>query len=93
MKRGLIVCRTGMGSCLMLRIKVDQVIRENGYQLELVHDALSGIDQYHDVDVVITMNDLVPEIKGKFKYCIGIENILDKEAIKNKLDNFFAEQS
>ena len=38
MKRGLIVCRTGMGSSMMLRIKVDQVIRENGYQLELVHD-------------------------------------------------------
>ena len=93
MKRGLIVCRTGMGSSMMLRIKVDQVIRENGYQLELLHDALSGIEQYHDVDVVITMSDLVPEIKGKFKYCIGSENILDKEAIKNKLDNFFAEQS
>lgn len=93
MKRGLIVCRTGMGSSMMLRIKVDQVIRENGYQLELVHDALSGIEQYHDVDVVITMSDLVPEIEGKFKYCIGIENILDKEAIKNKLDNFFVEQS
>ena len=58
MKRGLIVCRTGMGSSMMLRIKVDQVIRENGYQLELVHDALSGIEQYHDVDVVITMSDL-----------------------------------
>ena len=43
--------------------------------------------------IVITMSDLVPEIEGKFKYCIGIENILDKEAIKNKLDNFFAEQS
>ena len=93
MKRGLIVCRTGMGSSMMLRIKVDQVIRENGYQLELVHDALSGIELQLDVDFVIKMNDLVPEIKGKFKYCIGIENILDKKAIKNELDKFFAEQS
>jgi ascorbate PTS system EIIB component len=89
MKRGLIVCRTGMGSSMMIRIKVDQVLKEIGKSMILEHDVLSGLGQYHDIDVVITMSDLVPEIEDKVSYCIGIENIVDKEALRKKLVEFF----
>ena len=34
MKRGLVVCRTGMGSSMMLRIKLEQVISENNFLLK-----------------------------------------------------------
>ena len=89
MKRALIVCRTGMGSSMMLRIKVDQVLREMGESMELAHDVLSGLGQYRDIDVVITMSDLVPEIQDKVNYCIGVKNIVDKDAIREKLAEFF----
>ena len=62
MKKGLVMCRTGMGSSLMLKIKLEKIIQENNFPLELEHDVLSGFMGHHP-DVIITMSDLVDEFK------------------------------
>ena len=90
MKRGLVVCRTGMGSSMMLRIKLEQVIGENKFPLELEHDVLSAISN-HDVDCVITMMDLVEQIKDEAKYVIGINDLMNKVEMKEKIEKFFEE--
>ena len=90
MKRGLVVCRTGMGSSMMLRIKLEQVIGENKFPLELEHDVLSAISNY-DVDCVITMMDLVEQIKDEAKYVIGINDLMKKVEMKEKIEKFFEE--
>ena len=41
-KTALIMCRTGMGSSLMLKIKVDKLIMKNNFPLDVTHDAFSG---------------------------------------------------
>ncbi len=87
MKKGLVVCRTGMGSSMMLRIKLEQVISENNLDIDLEHDVLSSISNY-DVDFVITMNDLVEQLQGEVKHIIGVEDLLNKEELKNKLINY-----
>ncbi|AKC95035.1 PTS sugar transporter subunit IIB [Sneathia vaginalis] len=84
MKRGLVVCRTGMGSSMMLRIKLEQVISENNLDIDLEHDVLSAITNY-DVDFVVTMNDLVDQVKDDVKAVIGIEDLMNKEELKAKL--------
>lgn len=84
MKRGLVVCRTGMGSSMMLRIKLEQVISENNLDIDLEHDVLSAITNY-DVDFVVTMNDLVDQVKDDVKAIIGIEDLMNKEELKAKL--------
>ena len=90
MKRGLVVCRTGMGSSMILRIKLEQVIGENKFPLELEHDVLSAISNY-DVDCVITMMDLVEQIKDEAKYVIGINDLMNKVEMKEKIEKFFEE--
>ena len=90
MKRGLVVCKTGMGSSMMLRIKLEQVIGENKFPLELEHDVLSAISNY-DVDCVITMMDLVEQIKDEAKYVIGINDLMNKVEMKEKIEKFFEE--
>ena len=90
MKRGLVVCRTGMGSSMMLRIKLEQVIGENKFPLEFEHDVLSAISNY-DVDCVITMMDLVEQIKDEAKYVIGINDLMNKVEMKEKIEKFFEE--
>ncbi|CAM3500687.1 PTS sugar transporter subunit IIB [Pseudostreptobacillus hongkongensis] len=90
MKRGLVVCRTGMGSSMMLRIKMDQVISENHLDVDLEHDVLSAISNY-DVDFVVTMNDLVDQVKDEAKAVIGIEDLMNKEELKEKLIKFLEE--
>ena len=90
MKRGLVVCRTGMGSSMMLRIKLEQVIGENNFPLELEHDVLSAISNYN-VDCVIKMSDLVKQIEDEAKYVIGINDLMNKAEMKEKIEKFFEE--
>ncbi len=88
MKKGLVVCRTGMGSSMMLMIKLNKVIEQNKFPLELEHDVFSGVGG-HGVDLVITMNDLVDEFKGKDVYVIGIKDIMDAAYMEAELKKYF----
>jgi PTS system ascorbate-specific IIB component len=88
MKKGLVVCRTGMGSSMMLCIKLNSVIEKNHFPLELEHDVLSGVGM-HNPDVVIVMNDLVDEFKDKDVYVIGIRDIMDTKYMEEELKKFF----
>lgn len=90
MKEALVACRTGMGSSMMLKIKVDQVVRENSFPIKVSHDTMSAVNQFGG-DLLITLEDLVPDVQDKVKYVIGIKNLMDKEEIKNKLEKFIEE--
>ncbi|PKG24750.1 PTS sugar transporter subunit IIB [Niallia nealsonii] len=92
MKTALIACRTGMGSSMMLKIKVDQVIRENKFPIKAEHNTIDAVGQFKG-DLLITMADLVPDLKNKVKYIIGIQNLMDKKEIKEKLEKFLADSN
>lgn len=84
----LIACRTGMGSSMMLKIKVDQVVRKNHYPLEVQHSTLDDVKSFKG-DLLITMADVAEELKGQVPYIIGINNLMDKNEIETKLNEFF----
>ena len=84
----LIACRTGMGSSIMLKIKVDQVVRKNNYPLEVQHSTLDDVKSFKG-DLLITMADVAEELKGQVPYIIGINNLMDKNEIETKLNEFF----
>lgn len=87
-KTALIMCRTGMGSSLMLKIKVDKLIQKNKYPLEVTHDAFSGFAG-QKADIIITMEDLMDEFKGSKSYVIGVKDIMDIAFIENALNTYF----
>ncbi len=87
MYKALVCCRAGMGSSILLKIKVDQVIKENDYPIETEHGNLDSIIGYTG-DLVVTMEDLATELKGKVPYALGVRNIVDKAEIKSKLEEF-----
>lgn len=89
--RALVCCRAGMGSSLMLKIKADQVIQENGFPIKTEHGNLDSLIGF-DGDLVITMSDLTDQIRDKVPYAVGITNIVDKVEIKRKLEGFLAEK-
>ena len=86
MKKGLVVCRTGMGSSMMLNIKLKSVIEKCNFPIELQHDVLSGVDSYHP-DLVIVMEDLVEDFQDKDVYCIGIRDIMDTKYMEQEMRN------
>lgn len=89
MYKGLVACRAGMGSSMLLKIKVDQVISEEKMDLKVEHGNLDSLIGFNG-DVVITMEDVAHEIADKAPYVIGVRNIMDKEEIKKKLNEFLA---
>ena len=92
MHKALVACRAGVGSSLMLKIKVNEVVKENNLQLVVEHSSLDGLNGF-DGDMVITLIDVAQELEEKkvpYKV-VGIRNIVDKEEIKTKLLEALAE--
>ncbi len=89
MYKALVCCRAGMGSSMLLKIKADQVIRENDMPIVTEHGNLDSLIGFNG-DLVITMEDLSDELKDKVPYAVGIRNIVDKKEMKEKLDEYLA---
>jgi PTS system ascorbate-specific IIB component len=86
MHKALIACRAGVGSSLMLKIKVNEVIRENGFPIEVEHASLDAVSGFPG-DMIITLTDVANELREKnlSQTIIGINNIVDKKEIKEKI--------
>lgn len=89
MYKALVCCRAGMGSSMLLKIKADQVIKENNYPIETEHGNLDSLMGFTG-DLIITMDDLTNELKDKVPYALGIRNIMDKVEMKAKMEEFLA---
>lgn len=87
MYKALVCCRAGMGSSMLLKIKADQVIREQEFPIQTEHGNLDSLQGFQG-DLVITMEDLAEELKDKVPYALGIRNIMDKEEMKTKMQAF-----
>ena len=89
MYKALVCCRAGMGSSMLLKIKADQVISENGYPIQTEHGNLDSLNGFSG-DLGSTMDDLADELKDKVPYARGIRNIMDKVEMKSKREEFLA---
>ena len=76
----------------MLKIKVDKLIDKNHYPLDVTHDAFSGFAGQQNVDIIITMEDLIDEFKDSKAYVIGVKDIMDTDFIESELNKYFASQ-
>lgn len=90
----LVCCRAGMGSSMMLKIKCDQVIKEENLPIETEHGNLDSLIGFSG-DLVITMSDLTAELEADSRVpsAVGITNIVDKDEIKEKLTAWVAEHA
>ena len=84
--RALVVCGTGMGSSMLLKIMVDRVISKNELPILLEADVLAGANSFEG-DFIIAMADLLPHLEGTKKPLIGIKNMVDKDEILNSLNS------
>ena len=90
----LVCCRAGMVSSMMLKIKIDQVIKENNLPIETEHGNLDSLIGFKG-DLVITMSDLTDELNAddRVPSAIGITNIVNKGEMKQKLEEWLAERA
>ncbi|CUH96690.1 hypothetical protein P22_2780 [Propionispora sp. 2/2-37] len=90
--KGLVACRAGVGSSLMLKIKLNQVITENKLPITIEHGSLDSIVGFNG-GIIITLSDVAKELEAKNlpQKIIGIDNIMNKAEILAKLNAFLAE--
>ena len=87
MYHALVCCRAGMGSSMMLKIKADQVIKAHGWPIATRPGNLSALRAFSG-DAVLTMTDLVDEVRERGTYAIGVDDILDVAQIEEGLRGF-----
>ena len=86
MVKVLVACRAGVGSSLMLKIKLNEVISEHKWNLEVIHSSLDELSSF-DGPIVVTLSDVAEELKeeGIHKEIVGIRILLDKNEIYTKV--------
>lgn len=78
------VCGFGSGSSMILKIKVDEVLRENGIICDIdPQDVTSATST--PADIVFTSREISSQLIGKVKCpLVIVDNFLSKDEIKEK---------
>lgn len=80
----LTVCGLGMGTSLILRMNVEEVIKEAGKDYEVEHSDVSAATTM-PCDYIATTSELAEVLKETGKKIIIINNYFDKEEIEKQL--------
>ena len=83
------VCGFGCGSSLMLKMKVDGVLKEKGYEADtFCSDVASCVS--NPCDAIFISQELVDRIEGRVSVpLVVIENFMNKEEVESKTVEYF----
>lgn len=88
MKKVLVACRAGVGSSLMLKVKLNEVKNEENWPIQVEHTSLDELDSF-DGKVVVCLSDVAEELTKSGNYAdkkiVGIKSIINKNEIKTKV--------
>lgn len=85
-----VVCGTGMGSSMILKVMTDRVVTKFKFPIYLESGVVSEAKS-SNADFLIAGSDLVPELENTGKPVVGIKNMVDRAEIKEKLDAILKE--
>lgn len=85
MRNILVVCSSGLGTSLMIRLNLESVLRELGIQANVEHADASSIAYYHS-DLVIGAQQIVESLAEQIGVeALGLSSITDKDHLREKL--------
>lgn len=86
MLKVLAVCGNGMGTSMIMKMKVSNVLKRLGIEANVdscsVGEAKSGIGSY---DLVLASIHIVKELDAKKTKLVGLLNLLDEKELEEKL--------
>lgn len=88
MKKIVTVCGAGVGSSLMLKLYVDQIISTHNWDASVEASDISSVsaDSY---DIVITTSDFADILRNTSSQVIRIDNLMDKKYLEERLIDTF----
>lgn len=78
------LCGMGFGTSMMLKLFIDEILKEEGLKAEILPWDL-GSYKGQQVDIIVAPTDMEPHLKGATSRVILIRNLVDKEEIKTKV--------
>lgn len=80
----LAVCGFGVGSSMILKMKIDDVLKANGMTADVFTTDLNSVGSV-ECDIVFTSEELEGSIKNSVNVpVIAIKNFIDKNEIESK---------
>ncbi len=87
----LTVCGVGMGSSLMLRMTVEDVLKRMGVEAKVEATDVSSA-RGMKADAIIGQGMHTDEFAGRAPVVVAITNFMDKDALEAQLTEAFEEQ-
>jgi PTS system ascorbate-specific IIB component len=85
MRKILVVCSSGLGTSLMIRLNLESILREMGMQVNVEHADASSIS-YHQADLVIGARQIVESLAERIgAEALGLASITDREHLRERL--------
>lgn len=84
----LTVCGVGMGSSLMLRMTVEDVLKRMGIAAKVEATDVSSA-RGMKADVIIGQGMHTEEFEGRAPVVVGITNFMDKDGLQERLTEAF----
>jgi len=78
------LCGMGFGSSMMLKLFIDEILKEEGLKAEILPWDL-GSYKGQQVDIIVAPTDMERHLKGATSRVVLIQNLVDKEEIKTKV--------
>ena len=79
----MVVCGFGLGSSMILKMKVDEVLKEAGIKITTFTADMTTA-KGESFDAVVTSNDLASMFAGIDQPVVVIDNFLDKDEVQEK---------
>ncbi|VTS46350.1 PTS system, 3-keto-L-gulonate specific IIB component [Streptococcus porcinus] len=86
----LTACGNGMGSSMVIKMKVENALRQLG--VTDIQSASCSVGEVKSLaagyDIVVASNHLIHELDGRTKgHLVGLDNLMDDQEIKEKLSH------
>ena len=81
------VCGAGVGSSLMLKVFVQQILSAEGIEGKVDASDISSLNS-NEYDVIITTSDFAERLRSSSAHIIKIDNMMDKKYLKEQIMNF-----
>lgn len=75
------VCGMGMGSSLILKMNIDDILEKNGIKAEVDACDLGSVSG-KVIDILVTTKELKSQIEGYGYNVVYVTNVIDKKAIE-----------
>lgn len=86
MKKITIVCSSGLGTSLMVKIQLENILKEWGIFVTVTNTDQSSV-MLESPDLIIGAAQIVEAIQMPTTECIALHNLINKEHLKEQLLN------